>query len=159
MPKNLVVDPPASDLSKYPWATLLVIFFAVVGGVVSVFDSSSLGFEEYLTVVLGASAVLSIGRGLAYKENADDSPLSRLLNSVPWSTVLVGVFAVVGAVVLAVGESTLNFQEYIERVLAAAAVLGLGRGVAAYKKDNRLVETFAVDKTDEWGVDEPQKEI
>lgn len=136
------VDKPESDLSKYPWATIMVVFFSIVGGIITVIDESSLSFDEYLTLVLAASATLSIGRGLAYKElGVDQTPLSRLLNSVPWATVLVGVFSLVGAVVLVIGESDLNFQEYMTRVMAAAAVLGIGRGIAAYKKDNTLINT------------------
>jgi type IV secretory pathway VirB2 component (pilin) len=136
------VDKPRADLSAYPWATLLVVFFAIVGGLVTIFNESSLGFDEYLTLVLGAAAALSLGRGLAYKEDAlVENPLSRFLNSIPWATLLVVVFALVGGVVLLIGESSLNFEEYITRVLAAGAVLGIGRGIATFKQDHAYINT------------------
>jgi len=139
---NVVGDPPAPDLSKYPWATLMVVFMSLVGGVVVLLGNSSLEFDKYLTIGLGAASALSIGRGLAYKATGiDESPVSRFLNSVPWSTMLVFIYASVGAVVLIIGESDLNFEGYVARVMGAATLLGVGRGIAAYKKDNVNIDT------------------
>lgn len=51
------------------------------------------------------------------------------INELPWATMIVFLFAIVGAV--GTFADAMTFQQYLERVLAAAAVLGVGRGVAA----------------------------
>ena len=55
----------AIDLTTSNVATVLVIIFALVGGVGTFVNPDALSFEDYVKFSLGAAAVLGIGRGLA----------------------------------------------------------------------------------------------
>lgn len=72
MLKSLLTD-------EKPWMTICVVFIvvivAIVGGVVVIVDSSSLSFQEYVTLLTGlavGSGLLGIGRGIAASKNPED---------------------------------------------------------------------------------------
>lgn len=131
------VDEEKESLSAYPWATLTAVLLTLIGAVVLVVGNSDLSFDQFTDYALAGWAALALGRGLAAKPPNDlpVSPLSRLLNSVPWATVTIGIIIITGAVVLLVGDSALAFDEYFQKCILAAGALGIARGVAAYKKD------------------------
>ncbi len=51
-------------LRTNPVASLIVVIIAIAGGVVTVVEPSSLGFDEYVKNVGIAAGLLAIGRGL-----------------------------------------------------------------------------------------------
>ena len=51
-----------------PIATVLVIIFAVVGGIVVLTQPGTLSFKEYLESITVAVAGLAVGRGLAARK-------------------------------------------------------------------------------------------
>jgi len=53
------------NIGTLPWATLIVVLIAIVGGVVVITDPSTLSFEEYVKNVGIAAGLLAVGRGLA----------------------------------------------------------------------------------------------
>lgn len=55
-----------NHLEVLPVATILVIIYAIVGGIVVIMDN--LSFREYLESMAVAVAGLSVGRGLAAKK-------------------------------------------------------------------------------------------
>lgn len=124
------------NASAYPWATLLAVALTLVGAVVLVIGQSDLNFDQYTNFALAGWAALAVGRGLAAKPvRLEGSSFAQTLNTIPWSTVVIGIIAAAGAVVLVIGESSLAFDEYFQKVLLAAGALGIGRGIAALKKD------------------------
>lgn len=59
----------------------------------------------------------------------------------PWATiftgVLIGIVAVVGGLVVVLGDGALSFEAYIDalkNLAIAAGVLGVGRGIAAFNR-------------------------
>lgn len=52
------------NLAVIPVATIIVVIFALVGGVVVITHPETLDFEHYLKYVGASAAVLGIGRGL-----------------------------------------------------------------------------------------------
>lgn len=166
---------PLDVLKDGPAATILVVLLNVVGGLVVVLGrSDSLDFEKYLTLGIGSAAVLSVGRGLAAK--GDVLPGNKLVdrfNSVPWATVLVYLYALVGGLVLLLGGTDLDFDKYLTLVLGAGGVLGVGRGLAQNKKDRdpllkgdsdpgfllaKETAALADEELDGLGVDRPEEE-
>jgi hypothetical protein len=66
-----------------------------------------------------------------------DPPLEPAPIATTLVSVLVFIVAIVGGVVLIVGKSSLNFQEYVTAVTGlavASGLLGIGRGIAAAAK-------------------------
>ena len=137
MPDAPAVDDPRDDLSAYPWATLLAVLLTLIGAVVLIAGNSDLSYDQFTDYALAGWAALAVGRGLAAKPPHDlpQSKLSRTLNQLPWATVMIGIITLTGAIVLMIGESALAFDEYFQKTLLAAGVLGIARGLAAYKKD------------------------
>lgn len=163
MPADVaVVEPEDANLSAYPWATLTSVLLTLVGATVLVVGNSDLSFDQFTDYALAGWAALALGRGLAAKPaSGAQSGLAKILNSVPWATVVIGIIIATGALVLLVGESGLAFDEYFQKCLLAAGALGIARGVAAYKKDvNPLVagETYSEPEYDprfDTAADEP----
>lgn len=126
-----------TEWGKLPWATMLAVLFTITAGVVSLVDSEALNFDEYTTQVAVVWGFLAVGRGLALKEQetVEMSPFSRFLNTFPWATVVVGIVAVVGYIVVIIGDTSLTWDELGIKLGLLIGALGVGRGAGVLKKD------------------------
>jgi hypothetical protein len=59
---------------------------------------------------------------------------SRTLDTFPVMSLLIVILAVVGGVVTITSPDRLSFVDYFQTVIAGAAALGIGRGIAALKR-------------------------
>jgi type IV secretory pathway VirB2 component (pilin) len=55
-------------LNDLPVATIGYVIGCIVGGIVTILNPAALDFETYFGFVVGGSAVLGIGRGIAKRE-------------------------------------------------------------------------------------------
>lgn len=120
-----------------PWATIFALLFTLAQGVVHIVDVDKLSFDDYLTQVAALWSFIAVGRGFAVKaDDIDINPMTRFLNSFPWATVVVGIVAVVGYIdVTLVDDTSLTYGTLGTKLAVLIGALGLGRGVAALKKD------------------------
>ena len=75
-------------LSDAPIATLLVVLFAVGGGIALLFGADGMTFQTYLTASVASTALLGLGRGLAARGTAAMTKSDKLLerfNALPWT--------------------------------------------------------------------------
>jgi hypothetical protein len=143
--------PPSSpllgDLSDIPWATLFAILITALGGVMVVFSTTTLSFEQYVNYSLWLWGFLAVGRGIASNPQRHSSnPFILALQAIPWANVMVGVLGVTGAVVVFFGKpGALDFDDFTRIMSIALVALGLGNGLRKFKRDSAIVEPFDVD--------------
>ncbi len=57
-----------NNIGALPWATLIVVLIALVGGLVVILHPETLSFAEYVRNVGVAAGLLAVGRGLAARK-------------------------------------------------------------------------------------------
>jgi hypothetical protein len=90
--------------------------------------------------------------------------MSRLKDTIPWATIMLGVLvavaAIAGAVVVIVHGESLSFERYLDLMKSfaiAVGVLGIGRGIVSLGRSNAQAATLSDTSllssgppTDEW---------